>query len=178
MRIETPELAGNSETEYRNQPWPGGAQYQTRDAKKGRREMRRTATVLVVLLALGAVSCASIKAKCPDLTGYALTVCEVREVVAVIEAQQPKAFAALDALGPVATPDVRARIERVKATWPALHESMQSLIAALEAGQEGDIANVVARAVAFYVDLSALVVQVGGKALPGLPRTSGINAVR
>lgn len=135
------------------------------------------ATILVIA-ALTLTGCASTKAACPNLTGLPQVACETQEIVRQIEAAQPQAFALLDLVKGNTTPDVQERINEVEATWPALQASMDSLVAALNAGADKDVSATIAKAVAFYVDLSALVVQVGGKALPGLPQTVTVNALK
>jgi hypothetical protein len=134
-------------------------------------------TLTVVLLSSCAMFQAA-KTSCPNLTGLPLTACETQSIVSQIEAQQPAAFAALDAIKAQTTPDIAARIIAIEATWPTLKASMDSLVIALNAGASGDVSKTVADAVSFYVSLSALVVQVGGKALPGLPQTVTVNALK
>lgn len=141
----------------------------------------RTPTLATAVLLLAMViltGCASTKAACPGLIGLPQIACETQAVVTQIEAAQPQAFALLDIVKAQATQDVRARIEQAEATWPALQTSMDSLVAALNAGANQDVSATIAKAVAFYVDLSALVVQAGGKALPGLPKTATVNALK
>jgi hypothetical protein len=137
----------------------------------------RTPTIAIAALLLLAATfltgCASTKAACPNLTGLPQVACETQEIVRQIEAA-----ALLDLVKGNTTPDVQERINEVEATWPALQASMDSLVAALNAGADKDVSATIAKAVAFYVDLSALVVQVGGKALPGLPQTVMVNALK
>ena len=130
----------------------------------------------VVLLALaGLVACGTM-APCKEMTGFPKTTCEVKAVVQVIEANQPQAFAVLDAAKAFVSPDVAQRIGKVEVAWVPLRNSMDSLVSTMEAGQTGDVAGVVGNAVAFYVELSDLVKVCGGGALPGLPRTASVNA--
>jgi hypothetical protein len=141
----------------------------------------RTPTLAAAALLLAAVTitgCASTKAACPGLTGLPQLACETQAVVTQIETAQPQAFAVLDLVKANTTQDVQDRINQIEATWPPLKLSMDSLVAALNAGAQQDVAATLAKAVSFYVNLSALVVQVGGKALPGLPPTVTVNAVR
>ena len=137
--------------------------------------------IAAALLALAVVTitgCASTKAACPGLTGLPQVACETQEIVQQIEAAQPQAFAVLDLIKANTTADVQDRIAQIEAAWPPLKASMDSLVAALNAGAQEDVSATLAKAVSFYVNLSALVVQVGGKPLPGLPRTATVNAVR
>lgn len=135
--------------------------------------MRSFRVVPLAVLALLALGCASV---CKDLTGFPKATCEVKTVVQQIEKYQPRAFATLNAAKSFLTPDVVARINKLEQAWPPLRASMDALVLAMESGQQGDVAGVVANAVNFYIDLSALVVECGGKALPGLPKTNTINA--
>ena len=147
-------------------------------AKKGHTMRNKHQTILLAVLVLGLAACASTKAQCPNLSGLPLTACEAAALQAQIEAAQPQAFAVLDAAKAVATPDLAARITRAEALWPSIDADLKAVVAMLNAGAAGDYSTAIANAVAWYVDTSALLVQAGGKALPGLPKTVTVNTVK
>ena len=133
--------------------------------------MKRTLLcVAVAAMIVGTLGCSLFKTGCANLTGIALTACEVQNFVTDIEAAVPPAFATIDLYKGAFNPTIQAQVASVEGKWPALKVSLDGLSTAIAAGQQANWFAVLGDSLAFYVELGAVYSEVYvGHALPGLP---------
>lgn len=138
--------------------------------------------ILIALsLVVGLVGCSSIKAQCVGLTGVSQIACEVsafKDQVDLalngdpLDLTKPGAIKIIDSIKPALDPVLAVKISAYEEKWPAIDATLSKAVASLNAGVAGDYQSAIAETVAFYVQLSALIVQGGGQPLPGLPKVS------
>ena len=140
--------------------------------------MRRTLLLVTVLATVAGliVGCSLFKTGCAQLTGVALTACEVQNFVTDIEAAVPPAFATINTHVAAFNPTIQAQVTNIEAKWPALKTSLDGLSTAIAAGQNANWAAVLGDGLAFYVELGAVYADVYvGHSLPGLPSAPAVQ---